>query len=46
MMNTREKLYHMTRREMSRLTVIGKLIERTVTVKDAAEVLGGMNPKN
>ena len=30
----------MTRREMTRLKVVGKLIERTVTVKDAAEVLG------
>lgn len=45
-MNTREKLYYITRREMSRLTVIGKLIERTVIVKGAAEVLGSMNPKN
>ena len=30
----------MTRREMARLTVIGKLIERTATVGDASMVLG------
>ena len=38
-MNTREELYHMTAREMTRLKVAERLVEGEITVKDAAEVL-------
>ncbi|MQY74846.1 MAG: hypothetical protein GH148_04875 [Clostridia bacterium] len=38
-MNTREETYHMTKREMKRLIVITKLIERIVSLKEASKVL-------
>ncbi len=39
-MNTREEIYHMTTKEMARLMVANKLIEKAITVKKAAEILG------
>jgi hypothetical protein len=37
-MNTREEIYHMTAKEMARLIVRGKTIEKTVIVKEASVV--------
>jgi len=37
---TRKEIHHMTKREMKRLIVITKLIERIVPLKEASEVLG------
>lgn len=37
---TRKEIQHITKREMKRLIVITKLIERLVSLKEASEVLG------
>jgi transposase len=39
-MKKREETYHMTEKEMARLTIANKLMEKAITVKKAAEILG------
>ena len=38
-MNTREELYHMTKREMAKLKVAERLLKGDIEIKEAAEVL-------